>query len=81
MRHFLVALVLSVLATSGAQAADSCKVQSDSKKLSGAAQTSFMKKCETDAKASCEKQAADKKLSGAAKDSFTKKCVSDATGT
>jgi hypothetical protein len=82
MRHFLVALVLSVLATSGAQAvADSCKVQSDAKKLSGAAQTSFMKKCETDAKASCEKQAADKKLSGAAKDSFTKKCVSDATGT
>lgn len=81
MRHFLVALVLSVLATSGAQAADSCKVQSDAKKLSGAAQTSFMKKCETDAKASCEKQAANKKLSGAAKDSFTKKCVSDATGT
>ena len=79
MRHFLVALVLSVLATSGAQAADSCKVQSDAKKLS-AAQTSFMKKCETDAQTACDKQAADKKLSGAAKDSFTKKCVKDATG-
>jgi hypothetical protein len=81
MRHFLVALALSALAISGAQAADSCKAQSDAKKLSGAAQTSFLKKCEADAKASCEKQAAEKKLSGAAKDSFTKKCVTDATGT
>lgn len=81
MRHFLVALGLSALVISGAQAADSCKAQSDAKKLSGAAQTSFLKKCETDAKASCEKQAAEKKLSGAAKDSFTKKCVTDASGT
>src|SRR5262249_25698116 len=55
MRHFLVALGLSALVISGAQAADSCKAQSDAKKLSGAAQTSFLKKCETDAKASCEK--------------------------
>ena len=51
------------------------------KKLAGAAQTSFMKKCETDATAACDKQAADKKLAGAAKTSFTKKCVSDAVGT
>ena len=50
-------------------------MQSAEKKLAGAAQTSFMKKCETDAKAACDKQAADKKLAGAAKTSFTKKCV------
>ena len=80
MRHFLISLVLSALAIGGAQAADSCKAQSEAKKLSGAAQTSFMKKCETDAQTACDKQAADKKLSGAAKDSFTKKCVKDATG-
>ena len=51
------------------------------KKLAGAAKTSFMKKCESDAQIACDKQAADKKLSGAAKDSFTKKCVTDTTGT
>jgi hypothetical protein len=51
------------------------------KKLAGAALTSFLKKCESDARTACDKQAADKKLSGAAKDSFTKKCVKDATGT
>ncbi len=63
-----------------AQSAMTCKASSTDKKLAGAALTSFMKKCETDAKASCDKQAADKKLNGAAKTSFTKKCVSDAVG-
>jgi hypothetical protein len=60
--------------------ADSCKMEAGSKKLAGAAMTSFMKKCETDAKATCAKSAAEKKLAGAAKDSFTKKCVTDAIG-
>jgi hypothetical protein len=55
----------------------SCAAQAADKKLSGAAKTSFTKKCATD---SCDKQAVDKKLSGAAKASFTKKCVADATG-
>jgi hypothetical protein len=58
----------------------SCMAQATDKKLAGAAKTSFMKKCETDAKAACDGQAADKKLAGAAKMSFTKKCVADATG-
>ncbi|HEY1228931.1 MAG TPA: PsiF family protein, partial [Ramlibacter sp.] len=54
-------------------------------KLAGAARTSFMKKCDADAKGaaaatSCETQAADKKLAGAAKTSFVKKCVADAKG-
>jgi hypothetical protein len=54
---------------------------SGAKKLAGAAQNSFMKKCEKDAKATCDSQAAEKKLAGAAKNSFTKKCVKDAVGT
>ena len=58
----------------------SCTTAASDKKLAGAAKTSFMKKCETDAKASCDATAADKKLAGAAKTSFTKKCVSDAIG-
>jgi hypothetical protein len=66
--------------TCGSVYADSCKVEAGSKKLAGAAMTSFMKKCETDATAACDKSAAEKKLSGAAKTSFTKKCVSDAVG-
>jgi hypothetical protein len=58
----------------------SCAAQATDKKLAGAAKTSFMKKCQTDAMTACDSQAADKKLAGAAKTSFTKKCVSDATG-
>ena len=73
------ALVLTALA-SGSYAQTSCNAQSAEKKLAGAAQKSFMKKCETDAKAGCDKQAGEKKLAGAAKTSFTKKCVSDAVG-
>ncbi len=67
-----------------AQAAD-CNKMADEKKLAGAARTSFVKKCETDAKggaapaasAACEKSAADKKLAGAAKTSHLKKCMAD----
>jgi len=40
--------------------------------------TSFMSKCERDAKARCDTAAVEKKLAGAAKTSFTKKCVKDA---
>jgi hypothetical protein len=58
-----------------------CKSQASDKKLAGAALTSFMKKCQTDATASCNTAAADKKLVGAAKSSFTKKCLADAVGT
>jgi hypothetical protein len=77
-----LALVLTaLLATSTAAfAEDSCKAQSDAKKLAGAAQKSFMTKCEKDAKAACETQAGDKKLAGAAKASFVKKCATDAVG-
>lgn len=73
--------MFSTLALTAAKADESCKAQATDKKLAGAALTSFMKKCETDATTACDTQAADKKLSGAAKNSFTKKCVKDATGT
>ena len=58
----------------------SCMAQATDKKLAGAARNSFMKRCETDAKAACDMHAGERKLSGAAKSSFTKKCVRDATG-
>jgi hypothetical protein len=73
-------LVAALLLTCGSAYAESCKVEAGNKKLAGAAMTSFMKKCETDAKAACDKSAAEKKLAGAAKDSFTKKCINDAVG-
>ena len=80
MRRFALALMFSALALTGAGADESCKAQASDKKLAGAALTSFMRKCENDAKVACDAQVADKKLSGAAKDSFTKKCVKDASG-
>ncbi len=76
MRTIILALALTFAATA-ANAQATCSVEATNKKLSGAAKTSFLKKCESDAKASCDKQAADKKLSGAAKTSFTTKCVKD----
>ena len=71
---------LLVLLAGTAQAADSCRVDAANKKLAGAALTSFMTKCENDAKAKCDASATERRLAGAAKDSFTKKCVSDAIG-
>jgi hypothetical protein len=78
MKAFILAAALS-LATTSAFAA-SCKVEAANKKLAGAAQTSFLKKCETDATAKCEADSAARKLAGAAKASHMKKCVADAVG-
>ncbi len=78
MKTILFAAAFSMFA--GAAMAESCTVNATEKKLAGAAKTSFMKKCETDAKAACDAQAAEKKLAGAAKTSFTTKCVKDAVG-
>ncbi len=85
MRTFLLGvtavLVMAVALPPPALAeGSSCATTASDKKLAGAAKTSFMKKCETDAKASCDATAGDKKLAGAAKTSFMKKCVSDAVG-
>jgi hypothetical protein len=75
------ALILFTTAVAIAQpTTPSCKAQAADKKLAGAAQKSFMTKCENDTKAACNKSAADKKLAGAAKDSHIKKCVADGVG-
>lgn len=72
----LVALLAVTFAASLAHAADSaCMAAAKEKKLAGAAQNSFVKKCEADAKAKCEAAATEKKLAGAAKSSNVKKCV------
>jgi hypothetical protein len=78
MKQIILAIVIAAFAAQ-AQAA-SCKSQAADKKLAGAALTSFMKKCESDATAACEKSSTDMKLAGAAKTSHTKKCVADAVG-
>jgi hypothetical protein len=80
---FLAALVAAApLALSVPALADAtCKQQATDKKLAGAAMTSFMKKCQSDAGKTCDTKAKDQKLAGAAKNSFTKKCVTDAVGT
>ena len=75
----LAAVSLIALAASFAHAADdsACVAAAKEKKLAGAAQKSFVKKCETDAKAKCELAATEKKLAGAAKTSNVKKCVQE----
>ncbi|MBC7941806.1 MAG: hypothetical protein H7Z19_18965 [Chitinophagaceae bacterium] len=78
---------LTLLAGQAFAANAECEAKATEKKLSGAAKTSFVKKCETDASASpaaaaspaCEKSAADKKLAGAAKNSHIRKCMADST--
>ena len=80
---FAVTSVYAQTATTTVPAAPrspSCQAEATTKKLAGAALTSFMKKCEADSTAACDATAADKKLAGAAKTSFTKKCVSDSVG-
>jgi hypothetical protein len=84
MRAMLAGAVVAVItgaAVSGAFAdGASCRATAADKKLAGAAKTSFMTKCEKDAKSRCDTAATDKKLAGAARTSFNKKCVSDAVG-
>ena len=82
MKRLFIAALLSVFAMGSAMAQEaSCEskaVGKEGKPLTGAAKTSFIKKCKKDA---CEPKAvgADgKKLSGAAKASFLKKCQAGA---
>lgn len=85
MRKSAIAFAALLCLAGVAHAADNtCDAQATEKKLAGAAKTSFLKKCNANAKAAsaktdCEAKAADKKLAGAAKNSFMKKCVADAT--
>ena len=76
-----LSLILSLFfATTAMAEGPTCAAGVAEKKLAGAAKTSFMKKCEADAKATCEAASKEKKLAGAAKGSFEKKCVMDAVG-
>ncbi len=80
MKRIFLAVLISTFAVGSAMAAscESMAVGKDGKALSGAAKTSFIKKCKTDA---CKDKAVSKDgkpLSGAAKDSFIKKCEKDA---
>jgi len=70
----LFALVIALFAASAAYAGADCNAQAKEKNLSGAAKTSFLKKCVKDG---CEAGATEKKLVGAAKASYGKKCVAD----
>ena len=93
MKKILSFLILGAsLSFVAAQAQDkpaagaSCEakaIDKNGKPLAGAAKTSFVNKCEKEAKAaaSCETKAIDKNgkpLAGAAKNSFMKKCEADA---
>jgi hypothetical protein len=79
-RIFAVAVLATFALGSAAMAQDaSCETKAvgkDGKALSGAAKTSFMKKCTAEACATKAVSADGKKLSGAAKTSFMKKCES-----
>ena len=80
MRKLIIAAALAAFASTAVAADATCTANAAEKKLAGAAKTSFMKKCQSDAAAKCDAAAAEKKLAGAAKTSFTKKCVKDAVG-
>lgn len=79
MKLVILASIMS-LAWAGGASALTCKEDTVAKKLVGAAATSHMKKCETEAKGKCEADSTAKKLAGAAKASHMKKCVADAVG-
>ena len=73
----IAAFICLFTGTAFAQEA-TCAAQVADKKLSGAAKTSFLKKCKQDA---CTPKAVDKDgkpLKGAAKNSFLTKCEKDA---
>jgi hypothetical protein len=71
----LIALVSALILSLPAFAAgNACMTTATQKKLSGAAQNTFLHKCERD---KCEAASLEKKLAGAAKNSFVKKCTAE----
>ena len=58
MRVIALTALLCVLAGSALAQGSSCKAEATEKKLAGAALTSFMKKCQTDAQKACNASAA-----------------------
>ena len=90
MNKLALTLLAGLFISHFAVADSGCAMKAAEKKLAGAAKTSFLTKCEADAKSSsapvvapakapgCASQAGEKKLAGAAKTSFMKKCEADA---
>jgi hypothetical protein len=77
IRGIFLAAMIATFAAGTAMAQETCEskaVGKDGKALSGAAKTSFMKKCMADTCGSKAVSADGKPLSGAAKTSFIKKC-------
>jgi hypothetical protein len=86
MKKLLPTIAVLLAFASGTALADAnCDARAAEKKLSGAAKTSFLKKCNADAgggaASACAAKALDKNgkaLAGAARASFIKKCEKDA---
>jgi hypothetical protein len=81
MQKLLITLVFATLGLGVAVAQETCQskaVDKSGKALTGAAKTSFVRKCKRDA---CSSKAVDKHgkaLAGAAKKSFMQKCEKEA---
>lgn len=73
-------LLIAGLTLAAGPAWATCKSDAADKKLAGAALSSFMKKCQADAKTACAKSSVEMKLAGAAKTSHEKKCLAEAVG-
>ncbi|HXH47431.1 MAG TPA: hypothetical protein VNK51_26760 [Bradyrhizobium sp.] len=81
MKRIFLATIVASFAAGSAFAQETCEskaVGKDGKPLSGAAKTSFLKKCKEDACAPKAVSADGKPLAGAAKTSFMKKCETGA---
>ena len=72
-----VLLLVTLLAAAQAQADQTCTAAATERKLTGSAKTSFMRKCQVDAKIACDAQSTEK-LAGAAMTTLTQKCVKGA---
>jgi hypothetical protein len=79
MKRHLIVAALTLFGASVAIASPACESAADQKKLSGAARTSFLGKCERESKVvqTCDAQATEKKLSGAARTSWSKRSAAN----
>ena len=77
IKTVFLAAMIATFAAGSAMAQETCESKAmgkDGKPLSGAAKTSYMKKCMADSCAAKAMSADGKPLSGAAKNSFMTKC-------
>ncbi len=74
MKALFVVLATIFFTTTALAASPDCLTLAKEKKLRGAAEASFVRKC---VREGCETTAAEKKLAGAAKTSFGTKCLAN----